>query len=413
MNKEFFTQNRKNLLNQIENNSMVVLFSGKAPKKSADEKYPFTTNRNFYYLTGIKEQDIMVLLSKQNEEMKAQLFIKKADPVQEKWVGKTVSSEDAKMISGIENVSYIESFESTIHSQISKMGIETVYFDLERDNFQSDMTKAQRFAHECRMKYPHVVIKNVFPAIEKLRMIKREAEVNELRKAIEITGEGIKALMQNAKSGMMEYALEAHFDFVLKTNGIKDYAFKTIAASGKNATVLHYEDNDSEIPKDSLILFDLGAQYNYYNGDISRTIPSDGKFTDRQKVFYNMVLKAQLAVIDAIKPGIPFSRLNEIVKEIYLEELKKLGMAKEMEDVAKYYYHGVSHYLGLDTHDVGERNVLLQEGMVLTVEPGIYIEEESIGIRIEDDVLVTADGCEVLSKDIIKTVEDIEAFMKK
>ena len=150
------------------------------------------------------------------------------------------------------------------------------------------------------------------------------------------------------------------------------------------------------------MLFDLGAQYDYYNADITRTIPADGKFTERQKTFYNIVLKANEEVIKAIKPGVPFTRLNEIVREIYLEELKGLGLVEAMEDVSKYYYHGVSHFLGLDTHDVGDRGMILEPGMVLTVEPGLYIEDEEIGIRIEDDVLVTQDGCEVLSKDIIK-----------
>ncbi|MGL6174319.1 MAG: aminopeptidase P family protein [Cellulosilyticaceae bacterium] len=411
MNVKFFANNRQNLLTKINDNSMVVLFSGKAPKKTADEKYLFTTNRNFYYLCGIKEEDVMLVLSKVDGVQEATLFIKKADPVMEKWVGKTVSVEEAKTISGINSIRFVENFTSAIHGYLNGGTIEHVYFDLERDNWSQVLGQAQLFANECKEKYPQIVVKDVYRMIAALRMIKSEEEVKMLEEAISITNEGIKSLMENAKAGIYEYQLEACFDFVLKSKGVKDHAFRTIAAAGENATVLHYDSNDSMIEKDSLILFDLGAQYEYYNADISRTFPVSGRFTDRQKTLYNIVLKAQDAVIEAVKPGLPFSRLNEIVKEVYFEELSKIGMVKEESEVDQYYYHGVSHFLGLDTHDVGVRNPVLEPGMVITVEPGIYVESESIGIRIEDDVLVTEEGCKVLSQEIIKTVEEIEAFM--
>ena len=412
MSQEFYMETRKHLGEQLEEGSLTILFSGVAPKKSADEAYPFTTNRNFYYLCGIKEEGIALTLKKVNGQVEASLFIKKADPVMEKWVGKTISKEEAESISGIKKVNYLDGFENMIHQILVSGEVDKLYLDFEIDGFNNPSTHEQSFANKCREKYPFIQFKNIYPLISNLRMIKAPYEVDKIKEAIKVTDEGIKALMKNAKSGMMEYALEAHFDFVLKTNGIEDHAFKTIAASGINATVLHYSSNNSMIPKDSLILFDLGAQYEYYNADISRTFPVDGKFTDRQKTFYNIVLRANLEVIDMIKPGVPFAKLNERVREIYFEELKKLGMVEKPEDVSKYYYHGVSHFLGLDTHDVGNRKVNLEEGMILTVEPGLYIEEEAIGIRIEDDILVTATGCENLSKDIIKTVEEIEAFME-
>ena len=413
MSRLFYTETRKRLAEQLEEGSLTLLFSGNAPKKSADECYPFTTNRHFYYLCGIKEEGIILGLMKVKDEVKSILFIKKADPVMEKWVGKTISKEEAEAISGISEIHYLDAFESTLHHAIMSGDVHKIYLDFEVDGFKNDLTKEQRFANDCKERYPFVQFGNVHNHISALRMIKSEHEIDKLREAIQVTDEGIRALMENAKSGIMEYALEAHFDFVLKTHGIEDYAFKTIAASGVNATVLHYSSNNSVIPQDSLILFDLGAQYDYYNADITRTFPVEGKFTERQKLFYNIVLRANEEVIKMIKPGIPFTALNERVKEIYFEELEPLGLVETMEDVSKYYYHGVSHFLGLDTHDVGSRKVELQEGMVLTVEPGLYIEEEAIGIRIEDDILVTKDGCENLSKDIIKTVEDIEAFMAK
>jgi Xaa-Pro aminopeptidase len=211
---------------------------------------------------------------------------------------------------------------------------------------------------------------------------------------------------------MYEYQAEAYFDFELKKAGVRDFAFKSIVASGKNGTVLHYSDNDSIMEDGSLVLCDVGAQWNYYNGDITRTFPVNGKFTPRQRQIYDIVLGGHDLIIDTIRDGVEFASLNEILKKYYAEELKKIGLIKNDNEVSKYYYHGVSHLLGLETHDVGRHNEgLLREGMVLTVEPGLYIEEENIGIRIEDDVLVLKNGCEVLSKDIIRTADDIEKYM--
>ncbi|HSP47724.1 MAG TPA: M24B family metallopeptidase, partial [Clostridiaceae bacterium] len=236
-------------------------------------------------------------------------------------------------------------------------------------------------------------------------------EIEKIRKAIEITKNGIYNLMKNAQPGMKEYELEAYYDFVLKSSGVKDFAFDTICASGHNATVLHYVANDAKVLENELVLLDLGAAYEYYSADISRTFPVSGKFTERQKTFYNLVLEAQQAAIDALKPGLPFAEINKIVLRVYAEGLKAIGLIDKDEDVRKYYYHNTSHHLGLNTHDVGSRDLDLEEGMVITIEPGLYISDENIGIRIEEDVLITKDGCEVLSKDIIKSVEEIEAFL--
>ncbi len=218
-------------------------------------------------------------------------------------------------------------------------------------------------------------------------------------------------MMKHAKPGMMEYEIEAYYDFVLRKNGVKDKAFQTIAASGMNGTVLHYMNNSKRTEENDLILIDAGAQWGYYSGDISRTFPVSGKFTPLQKTVYNIVLKGQQLIIDNIKPGVMYPELNEMLKEYYFDELKKLGLVKTKEEVFNYYFHGVSHFIGAETHDVGDRSQSLKPGMVISVEPGLYIEEWGIGIRIEDDALVTENGCEILTKNMIKTVEDIERFM--
>lgn len=217
--------------------------------------------------------------------------------------------------------------------------------------------------------------------------------------------------MKNCKPGMKEYELEAYFDFTLKQSGVTDFAFNTIAASGKNATVLHYVDNNSELKDGELILFDLGAQFNYYNGDISRTFPINGKFTARQKEVYEEVLKVNEEISKMLVVGVTFREINDKANDLIAEACIRLGLIDDKKDFRKYYFHSIGHSLGLDTHDVGERWGELKEGMVFTVEPGIYIEEEKIGIRIEDDVLITKDGPVVLTKDCIKTVDEIENFM--
>jgi Xaa-Pro aminopeptidase len=411
MNHTFYQRNRQEIIRQMEEDSILVLFAGKAPRKTADEYYRFTPNRNFLYMTGIDEDSIILMIEKTGSKTQETLFIQKADPVLEKWVGKRIDGEEAKKLSGIESIRYLEEFENTFTKACFNHPRRILYLDLERMEWDEPYSKGQAFAMEVRKRFPHLQIRNIYHPICQLRTIKSQEEIEKIRKAIQITAAGVESLMENARPGMMEYELEAHFDYTIKTLGAKDFAFTTIAASGKNGTILHYSENNQLIEPGSLILFDLGAQYDYYSADISRTFPVSGKFSKRQKKIYEIVLKAQSAVIDAIKPGVPYRRLNEITIETYSEECRRIGLIREDSEISCYYYHNVSHFLGLDTHDVGIRDTELKPGMVITVEPGLYIEEEGIGIRIEDDVLVTENGCEVLSKDIIKTVEEIEAFM--
>ncbi len=409
MKREFFKINRQKVLSKIKDNSLVIVFAGTAPKKTADEKYQFTPNRNFYYLTGIEEEDHILVLSKINGEVKECLFIKEVDAIREKWEGKTIRKEEVFNICGIEDVNYLGDFDSFIEKTILSKEEINIYLDLEKEN------KSYNFIREIKEKYFNINILNAYRLIGELRLIKTDEEVNRMRKAIDITIEGVKELMKNSKEGIKEYELEAYFDFVCKKNGVKDLAFKTIAASGKNATVLHYVTNDSELKNGDLILFDLGAQYKYYNGDISRTFPVSGKFTERQKEVYNAVLSVNERVIAEMKPGVSFLELNKKAKEWIAEECISLGLITNKEDVSKYYYHSIGHSLGMDTHDIEleNRNVIFEKGMIYTVEPGIYIEEEGIGIRIEDDVLITEEGHEVLTKEMIKTIDEIEKFMDK
>lgn len=406
-------KNRENLASLIEDNSIVVMIAGEAKYKSADERYPFTPNKNFYYLTGIDEEKDVLVIKKINGEVSETLFISEPDEVMAKWVGATYSKDEASELSGVENIAYLGSFLNTLNADLTSGDIENVYLDLERRAFYEDERNGGLLSAKIKDRYPQIVIKDAFNLVSELRLVKNEEEINKMREAAKITIAGVESLMKNAKAGMMEYELEAYFDFHLKKSGVKDFAFKTIAAAGANAATLHYVDNNSEIKDGELILFDLGAEFEYYKADISRTFPVNGKFTDRQKEIYNAVLDVNEKVIAMIKPGVTMKSINEAANDMLAEKCLELGLTTKKEDYKKYYFHSIGHSLGLDTHDVGKRWGELKEGMVWTVEPGLYIPEEGIGIRIEDDVLVTKDGNEVLTKDMIKSVEDIERFMNK
>ena len=414
MTERFFIDNRRKLAARLEEGSAAVLFAGKAPLKRGDEYYPFSPDRNFYYVTGVERENCIFLMAKIAGGLQETLFIPRDNGILAKWVGANMTVEEAGEISGMTDIRPIDAFTDDFAQMVFRNNVTKIYLDLEHREWDDVLTPALRFAKEMREKYPAMAVGDLYPIFGDLRLIKEPYELEKMRKAMDITRMGVEAMMANARPGMMEYEIEAHFDFTLMQHGAREKAFQTIAAAGKRGTILHYTKNNGKTKDGDLLLVDCGAQVDWYNGDISRTFPVNGKFTERQKLVYNIVLEGQQKVIDAIRPGQPFSRLNEILKEHYLEALKEIGLVKTMADVAKYYYHGVSHYLGAETHDIGRYTErVLQPGMVLTVEPGLYIEEWGIGIRIEDDALVTEDGCEIMTKDMIKTVEEIEAFMTK
>ncbi len=395
----------------MPNISVLVMFSGTAPQKSADEAYLYTVQKNFYYMTGLDREQFVYLAVKKADQVEEMVFIERPDPSKEKWTGFRMREDEVREVSGIEKVLYEEDFAAFWNRLMIPGNFTEVYLDLEAREMQGALSSAQHFSETLRTYHPYLMIRNVYPIIAELRRFKSEEEVRAIRKAIAITSDGLKSLWKNARPGMKEHQLEAFFNFELKMAGVKDFAFPSIVASGPNGTILHYVENDREVQDGELVLLDLGAQYGYYSADISRTFPANGKFSARQKELYEIVLKAQAAVIEAIKPGFPMKELNEITKKVLTEELMRIGLIKEDSELANYYYHGVSHYLGLDTHDVGVYDGELQPGMVITVEPGLYVAQEQIEIRIEDDVLVTKDGAEVLSSAIPKQVADIEAIM--
>lgn len=410
MIQKYFVERRKKLFEKINDNEILILFAGKAPLKSADENYEYTPNRNFFYLTNINEEDDIYVVYKKDDKINEMIFMHRYNELEAKWIGAKYDEKFILELSGINEIYHLDEFESFIKQNISKFNI--IYLDLERDEKLSSHTDGQEYSKFIKEQYPEIEVKDAYNLVAKLRMVKDELEISKIQKAIDITQKGIEKMMLNTKDIEYEYQLEAYFDFVIKQNGASDFAFKTIAASGKNAATLHYSKNNTLVNKNDLILFDLGAEFDYYKADITRTFPLSGKFNERQKLIYNIVLKGQEEVMKHIKPGITTKELNQILIDYYAFELKKIGLIEKDEEVRKYYFHGVSHHLGLDTHDACIYGLPLEEGNIITVEPGLYLEDENLGIRIEDDVLITKDGFINLSKNIIKSIDDIEKFME-
>lgn len=414
MKTEFVTNNRNKVFKRMLDNSVLILFAGHAPYKRGDEKYEFSPDRNFYYVTGIDRENQIIMFLKTESARNATLYIERDNGYLAKWVGANMTEDEARLESGIEEISYLDKFYGDLSDTVFKNNIKHIYIDLENREWDAAESESLKFANEFRKKYPAVDMIDAYPFFADLRMIKEPYELDLMRKAVKITTDGLEAMIKNARPGMYEYELEAYFDFVLTKNGVTDKAFKTIVASGERGTILHYSKNNCMAKDGDLVLVDCGAQYGWYCGDITRTFPVNGKYTPLQKQIYDIVLEGQRRVIETIKPGVKFSRLNETLKEFYFEELKNLGLVSSPEEVSKYYFHGVSHYLGAETHDIGRYgDRTLVPGMVLTVEPGLYIEEYGIGIRTEDDALVTENGCELLSNGFMKTTEEIEEFMGK
>lgn len=407
-----YSKRREVLIKSFKSNSAMLFFSGKAPMKSQDEAYKFSVDRNFYYLTGLEQESMALLMYTIDGVTREQLFLLPYDEVLAKWVGGRILPEEASEISEIDDVNDLADLDDTISSLLNRTRRDPnfkFYFDFWHYNMDQAQTEADVYAKKLMDKYPYLICKDIFPIIAQMRLVKDEYEISCMRKAIHTTNLGIMQMMKTSRPGINEMSMEGVFDFVLRQSLCKENAFNTIAASGKRATILHYSENNHVMEDGDLFLCDLGATYNHYCADISRTFPVNGKFTDRQKEIYSIVLQAQKIVIENAKVGVKIRDLQQMVVDYYKVELPKHGLTK---DVSEYYFHGVSHHIGLDTHDIdGGLGSVLQVGNVISNEPGLYIADEGIGIRIEDDLLITGTGCEVLSSEIIKEIDDIEKFM--
>ncbi|MBQ7886848.1 MAG: aminopeptidase P N-terminal domain-containing protein [Clostridia bacterium] len=411
---ERYTARRSAVLEQMEKGSIMVLYSGEGIPQSMDDCCPFEANHHFFYLTGLRRENMALVLSRSAAEDKIILFIEEAVPSMERWTGKRVTMDEAKAISGVDDVRYIDGLTSALGRMMARERVTAAYFDCYRNAMTDvdsyNMTKAKAFVAA----YPTVTLKSAHPMLAAMRMIKDEDEIERIREAIAVTDKGLRRVLSTLAPGQMEYQAQAEFEYAIRWHGAEDTAFSTIAGSGLNGCMLHYETNHCRMEDGKLLLLDLGAKVKGYCADITRTYPVNGKYSPRQKQIYDIVLRANQEVAKAARPGLTLKQLNEICKQVLAEGLMVIGKIESADQIGTYYMHGVSHHLGMDTHDaIAHDEALLSAGMVITNEPGLYIDEEEIGIRIEDDLLITQDGCEVLSKDIPRTTQEIEALMAR
>lgn len=409
-----YERRRMQVLDQMEAESIMVLYSGEAVPASMDECFPFVANRHFFYLTGIARENMALVLSKSADKPKQILFIEEAVPAMERWTGRRLTVEEARAISGMEDVRMIDSLPAALGRMVARETVNAAYFDCYRNAMTDvdgyNMMKAKAFS-AC---YPSISLKNAHTMLSGMRMIKDESEIAVLREAISITDIGLRRILETLRPGQMEYQAQAEFEYTIRMHGAEGTSFQTIAGSGINGCMLHYGTNHCRMEDGKLLLLDMGAKKDGYCADITRTYPVNGKYTQRQKQIYDIVLAANQAVTAAARPGVTLKELNDLCKQILAKGLMEIGKIESEDQIGTYYMHNVSHHLGLDTHDAVLRDGMpLEPGMVITNEPGLYIDEEEIGIRIEDDLLITADGCEVLSKDIARTTEEIEALMAR
>lgn len=416
-----FIKNRQYFFDKMENNSIAVFQSNDLMPTNADGTMPFKQNSDLFYLSGIdQEESILVLVKDKQEQVKSYLFLKETSDLIAIWEGHKLSIDQAKVNSGIENCYWLDNFEQMIQSLI--YGVDNVYLNMNEHarSTKEVETRNDRFIKWCQQEFPLHNYKRSAPILHQLRFIKSEQEIALIEEAGKITGKAFNRMLKFIKPNVYEYEIEAEMIHEFLINRSRGHAFQPIVASGKDSCVLHYLENNKQCKDGDILLIDFGAEYANYNGDISRCVPVNGKFSDRQKDVYNAVLTVKKAAEKLLVVGNTFTEYNKAVVKIMEQELIKLGLftQKELDNqdskkplFRNYFMHGISHSLGLDVHDVDDRSMPFAEGMVFTCEPGIYILEESIGIRLEDDILITEKGPKNLTSHIPIEVEDIEKLM--
>ena len=404
---------RQRLLSQLPDQSLTFFFAGNPKQKTADQDYPFCVDRNFYYLTGSDRPRQILLLVKQDGNVSEWLFFERPDPHEELYYGKMPDKADIMEAVGVRQAEYLDRFDWQIGRLLSRGSFEHLLFDFhQREPESSTVHPENAMCRRLQNANPALRAGSVSRLVNNMRRIKDEQEIACMRRAVDITARGIYAILDHMRDGVNEMELAARFDFALTMNGARNKAFESIVAGGANSNVLHYARNDQTLHDGDVLLVDLGAEYGYYAADISRTFPVSGRFSQVQKTVYNAVLYGQQKVFAFLAPGKPVEETLEVARRAIGEKLLEAGIIRDMEDMKRVLPHGVSHYVGLDCHDVGDRE-LLAPGMVVTMEPGAYLPELGFGVRIEDDALITENGAELLSARIPKTVEEIEAYLAR
>lgn len=424
LNPQIFVQNRQRFTKAMLPNSIAIFVSNDEWPMNGDAIHAFKQNSDLFWLSGITQEDSMVILFPDNPDPKYRevLVLVRPNELKEKWDGKRLRANEAKQLSGMPTVVWLDGIDALLQTWIHLA--DHIYLDSNENDRKANLIRSReyRFIDEMQSRYPLHSYQRAAKIMKELRGIKTAEEIEVVQQAIDITENTFRRLLQFIKPGVMEYEIEAEIYHSFLSQRATGPAYGSIIASGDRARTLHYVSNNQECKDGELILMDFGAEYGGYCADLTRTIPVNGKFTRRQKTVYNACLHLHDYAKSLLKPGITIVDYTDKVGEEATQQFLKIGLLKksdvknedpENRAYRKYLYHGISHHLGVDVHDLGTRTAPIKPGMLFTVEPGIYIEEEQMGVRIENNIWITRNGHKDLMKNIPITVEEIEALMKK
>ena len=422
IDNQLFINNRQKFSSKLANNTLAIFNANDIMPTNADGTMPFRQNNDLFWLSGVdQEESILVIFPNHYDENKREiLFLKETNEHIAIWEGAKLSKSEAFSTSGIKSVYWLSEFDDKLNELVQKC--DGIYLN---ENIHSRAaaeveTRDDRFRKIITQKFSTLEIKKVAPIMHELRSIKSEAEIALIQNACDITEKGFRRIMPFIKPGVMEYEIEAELMHEFLNNRSSGFAYAPILGSARNSCVLHYVENNKKCKDGDILLMDFGAEYANYASDMTRTVPVNGKFSDRQKEVYNSVLHVMKEATNMLRPGTIISEYHKEVGKIMQSELIKLGLLDkhnvQIQDPKKplfreYFMHGTSHYLGLDVHDVGDFSAPMQEGMVFTCEPGIYVLKEELGIRLENDILVTEDNPFDLMGNIPIEIEEIEDLM--
>ena len=411
MDASFYRENRKALLDFLPDRSAAVLFSGNAPRQSADAYYPFFCSRNFLYLTGVDFAGFVLFLKKNGGAVSETLYILPHDLLKERWTGRRPTAQEAAAQSGIEDIRYVEGFEEDFRRAAVNGEFETLWLDLFLHTPNEEPGETHRFAHSAAKRYPGLTVRSLLPQLRRQRTFKKPCEIAAMRQAMTVTRAGILAMMKASRPGMYEYEYKAEYDHALTSRGVLTPGFPSIISAGQNNFCIHYYSYTGQAQDGDMILNDVGACWDNEVNDVSRGWPCNGRYSKEQAALYRCAYNTSEQMFGLIRPGMPMASVDQTVKKICFEQLKAIGKLRSFDEIGKLMWHGGAHHIGFDVHDEVDMTHPVAPGMVFCVDVGIYDEESGIGFRLEDNCLVTENGCENLSASIPRKLEDIEDAM--
>lgn len=413
MKAEFHRGNRERLYGRLEPGSVVVQFAGGAPRKTADEYYPFYADRSFVYATGVEQAGSALLAYVGEGEVRERLFTLPSDLLLERWNGARLTPAEASERSGVAEVRPLPELDGALDRLLAGEKPDRVYLDLDKLTRGEADNEAYRLAAYLGGRFPHIAIANLNPHLRALRTIKQPCEIDAMRRAQTVTREGILAMMRASRPGMYEYQYKAEFDYALAQRGVLSPAFPPIISAGANNFCIHYYAYTGRAEAGDMVLNDVGACWDGLANDVSRGWPVDGRFSERQRILYECALATTDYMFATLAPGLPMAEVDRTIRRFNWERLRDAGVCPSFEDIGTYMWHGGAHHVGYDTHDVVDASGPLAPGVVFCVDVGIYHEGWGIGFRLEDNCLITETGCENLSAATPRTIAEIEDAMVK